>query len=54
MGQLEFRRKIMHQGGTNYVNVPPVMLDLLKARNVTEVIVSDLDKDRIEIRLVRP
>ena len=54
MSLLSFRRKINHYGQTNYVNIPPVILELLKARDAKEVIVSDdIENDGIRIKIVR-
>ena len=51
--RLKFKRTLVRQGGTHYVNIPPILLEYLQAENVQQVIVSDLDDDRIQIELVR-
>lgn len=54
MSLLNFKRKINHYGQTNYVNIPPVLLEMLKAKDAKEVIVSDdLENDCIRIKIVR-
>lgn len=51
--RLKFTRTLVKQGGTHYVNVPPILLEYLQAENVEKVVVSDLDDNRIQIEFVR-
>lgn len=54
MSLLKFRRTINHYGRTNYVNVPPVLIELMKAQDSKEVwIEDDLENDCIRIRFIK-
>jgi antitoxin component of MazEF toxin-antitoxin module len=54
MSLLQFRRTINHYGKTNYVNIPPVLVEMLKAEKSTEVFVEDdLEHDCVIVRFIR-
>lgn len=54
MSLLKFRRKINHYGYTNYVNIPPVLVELMRAEKATEVwIEDDIEHDCIVVRFIK-
>lgn len=54
MGLLKFRRRINHYGKTNYVNIPPVLVEMLKAEGSREVFVEDdIENNCVIVRFIK-
>jgi hypothetical protein len=54
MSLLKFRRVINHYGKTNYVNIPPVLVEMMKAEKAREVFVEDdLEHDCVIVRFIK-
>jgi antitoxin component of MazEF toxin-antitoxin module len=54
MSLLKFRRKINHYGKTNYVNIPPTLVELLKAEGSKEVFVEDdIENARVIVTFIK-